>query len=107
MCRRRQQVREITGTVSAIGATTITVGGATVSIARAEVHGALGFGATVTVHVTASADSALAARELDVLAPAPAAPVADDHGQDGVNHDAGDDKGHDGGHGGDDKGGDD
>jgi hypothetical protein len=96
---------ELTGTVSALGATTATVGGRIVTLAGAEVRGRLVLGATVKVHAVVAADGSLRAREIRLLAaprpaarpaPAPAAATAaDDHGQDSATHDANDDHGQD------------
>ncbi len=65
---------EIVGSLEAIGADSITVSGAVISTAGAEIKGTLVVGETVKVHAS-SVDGVVTAREVEVV-------VADDHSND-------------------------
>ncbi len=100
---------EVTGTISALNATNITVDGRVFNIATAEIKSTIRLGALVKVHYTIAASGSFVAREVepglaadlnnlddDVNDDVATHDLNDDHGDDGATHDLNDDHGNDG-----------
>ncbi len=88
--------KELTGVVTAITPTTITIGGMTFDIAQAEMKDTIVLGDLVTVHYSPATDGTLVVREVQLFAITPEATEAfDDHGQDNPTHIEDQHQGHD------------